>query len=110
MGPKINNRISPMRRTFKTLCKKSVFFRKTAEMLEFFKFLVIDTLHLYNFFEPNFYDTVVNIQLAKFLPEYFAWRARGFDRDPSVHEGGRLKTLVAHTPSGAGYRNFLHYS
>ena len=52
---------------------KSVFFRKTAEMLEFFKFLVIDTLHLYNFFEPNFYDTLVKLQLTKLLPNYFAF-------------------------------------
>jgi pimeloyl-ACP methyl ester carboxylesterase len=89
---------------------KSVFFRKTAEMLEFFKFLVIDTLHLYNFFEPNFYDTLVKLQLVKLLPDYFAFEARGFDKDPTVIEGGRLKTWVAHTPSGAGYRNFLHYS
>ena len=52
---------------------KSVFFRKTAEILDFFKFLVIDTLHLYNFFEPNFYDTLVKLQIVKLLPDYFVF-------------------------------------
>ena len=40
---------------------KSTFFRKTAEMLGIFKFLVVDTMHIYNFFEPNFYDTLVKL-------------------------------------------------
>jgi hypothetical protein len=35
---------------------KSKFYRKTAEILDVFKFIFIETLHLYNFFEPNFYD------------------------------------------------------
>ena len=52
---------------------KSVYFRKNAEMLEFFKFLVIDILQLYNFYEPNFYDTFVKLLLLKLLPEYFDW-------------------------------------
>ncbi len=50
---------------------KSVFFRKTAEILDLFKFIVIDTLHMYNFFEPNFYDTLVKLQLVRILPDYF---------------------------------------
>ncbi len=75
-----------------------------------FKFLIIDILHTYNFFEPNIFDTYLRLEILKIYPDYFTWQARGFDRDPSQNEGHRLKTWIAHTPSGAGYRNFLHYS
>lgn len=89
---------------------KSQFYRKTAEMLDFFKFIVIDTMHLYNFFEPNFYDTLIKLQITKLIPDYFKFEMRGFETDPDIIESGRMQTFYSHLPSGAGWRCFVHFA
>jgi hypothetical protein len=89
---------------------KSKFYRKMAEMLDVFKYIVIDTMHLYNFFEPNFYDTLFKMELSKLLPEYFKFEMKGFDADPNNIESGRTQTLYSHMPSGAGWRCFVHFA
>lgn len=44
------------------------------------------------------------------FPELFAYMLQGFDADPELDEMGRIKSFETHFPSGAGYRNFLHYA
>jgi hypothetical protein len=89
---------------------KSEFFRSAAKFMDYFKFLIIDTLHLYHFYEPNFLETIMKSELYKLIPEMFLNEMRAFDTNPELIDTSRTDVYVSHFPSGAGWRCFFHYA
>ncbi|TNV78929.1 hypothetical protein FGO68_gene5820 [Halteria grandinella] len=72
---------------------------------------LIDTLGMYNVFPPNYYTQWETAELcstmASFCSEFLTLIA---DLDPSVDNLNRTMTYLTHFPSGAGYRNLVHYA
>lgn len=89
---------------------KSPFVKKVAGIIEMFKFIIVDTLHIYQFFKPDFLNQIVTSQLYNIFPELFLNDMNVYDGDPSQIDPSRSEVYVTHFPSGAGWKCFMHFS
>lgn len=85
-------------------------FKDAAAKLEFLKFWIVDVLGMYDFFAPNWLEEAIDGEFYSSIPSAFENMLKGFDLDPSVDEIRRIRSYISHMPSGAGYRNFLHFA
>lgn len=75
-----------------------------------FKFIIVDTLQIYQFFKPDFLDEIVKSQVYNLFPDLFLNDMNIYDGDTSQIDPSRSEVYVTHFPSGAGWKCFLHFS
>ena len=81
-----------------------------AKYISFVKLFVVDILGIYNFFGPNWIEEVIEATICKAIPELFDILLTGFDKNVTMDSRERINSYISHMPSGAGYRNFLHFA
>ncbi|TNV78821.1 hypothetical protein FGO68_gene856 [Halteria grandinella] len=89
-------------------CRAEALKGAVADM-EVIKFVFVDILKEYDFFAPTWLSSLINGEKMAIFPKSFEKFMSSFDMDPYVEERGRIKSISGHLPSGAGYRNFIHY-
>ena len=71
---------------------------------------LIQDLHLYNLLPRNGASQVLGV-LCKYLPHFCEKLDDGFyDWNDSIDNKERFGDKAAHSPSGAGWRNLIHYA
>jgi hypothetical protein len=89
----------------------SVLFKALAAELAAVTHFLIDELGMYNLFTL---DWTTQLEVAEFCSIYGSV-CGGFlelfaDLDPSVDNYNRTMSILTHMPSGAGFRNLIHYA
>ena len=100
--------LAPVARLTNTM---STMLRLLGSQIGYVTHILIDELGMYNMFTPSWTS---QLETAEFCA-YFGAICEGFleliaDLDPSVDNLNRTMTYLTHMPSGAGYRNFVHYA
>lgn len=73
--------------------------------------IIINDFGMYDMFPPNWLEEDASLALCTELPEVCeAFLELFADLDVNVDNLNRIKTYLSHFPSGAGYRNFVHYA
>lgn len=73
--------------------------------------LLVDEYGMYNMFAPNWMQQLAVAEFCEAQSEICAAFLEAFsDLDVSVDNLDRIKSYLTHMPSGAGYRNFVHYA
>jgi pimeloyl-ACP methyl ester carboxylesterase len=88
---------------------KAEVLRNAVKDMDIIKFVFVDILKNYDFFAPNWLSEITNEIKSTIFPKSFETFLKAFDLNPDVEENRRTKSISGHLPSGAGYRNFLHY-
>eukprot|EP00347_Sterkiella_histriomuscorum_P012496 403368358 len=75
--------------------------------------ILINDLGMYDMFPPNWLEQEATEALCSSsfgLPICEGFIELTADLDINVDDLSRINTFLSHTPSGAGYRNFVHYA
>lgn len=90
---------------------ESTMLKVLASQIDYVKYLLIDELGMYNLFPPSYTEELVAAEFCSYLPAVCTGFLELFsDLDPSVDNLSRIWSYLTHMPSGAGYRNFIHYA
>eukprot|EP00347_Sterkiella_histriomuscorum_P016715 403352128 len=92
---------------------QSTLLKLMAEDVDQIAHFLIDDFGMYDMFAPSWLSDDVTIALCE--TELGSKICNGFfelftDLDTSVDNLSRVKSFLTHLPSGAGYRNFIHYA
>ena len=81
-----------------------------ADELDDLKYLLVDTLGWYNFFNPDDIGRNTTLTICRNVPQLCTSLLMLLgDPDPSIDNMDRAETIVTHFPSGAGWRTYFHY-
>ncbi len=72
--------------------------------------LILD-LKIYNLFPRNYISSVIYGKFCNEVPDFCNFFLKSFGTlDPDIDNVSRFSSKMAHSPSGSGWRNLVHYA